>query len=160
MQTARRRCRLACRRCHLHCCSGSTCAAPCHACSIHEIIGRGRQSKVYKARLKQSLEYVVVKACSKDLKARVLQEVRPLCSAWGPIRAYLVGLARIQAICSRLCTGLLCGWRCSFCFTHALVCLTAACSAAMHLRTNGRKHERGARKSACKGGNAAKQCLP
>ncbi|EFN50873.1 hypothetical protein CHLNCDRAFT_141668 [Chlorella variabilis] len=42
---------------------------------IHEIIGRGRQSKVYKARLKQSLEYVVVKACSKDLKPRVLQEV-------------------------------------------------------------------------------------
>ncbi len=44
--------------------------------SIHEIIGRGRQSKVYKARLKQSLEYVVVKACAKDLKPRVLQEVR------------------------------------------------------------------------------------
>lgn len=44
--------------------------------SIHEVIGRGRQSKVYKARLKQSLEYVVVKACSKDLKPRVLQEVR------------------------------------------------------------------------------------
>ena len=43
--------------------------------SIHEIIGRGRQSKVYKARLKQSLEYVVVKACAKDLKPRVLQEV-------------------------------------------------------------------------------------
>ena len=30
---------------------------------------------MYKARLKQSLEYVVVKACSKDLKPRVLQEV-------------------------------------------------------------------------------------
>jgi hypothetical protein len=35
---------------------------------------------VYKARLKQSLEFVVVKACSKDLKPRVLQEVR--CGWW------------------------------------------------------------------------------
>ena len=51
------------------------------AYSIHEIIGRGRQSKVYKARLKQSLEFVVVKACSKDLKPRVLQEVRA--GGWG-----------------------------------------------------------------------------
>ncbi|PRW59606.1 kinase [Chlorella sorokiniana] len=51
---------------------------------IHEIIGRGRQSKVYKARLKQSLEYVVVKACAKDLKPRVLQEVKVLNSMSHP----------------------------------------------------------------------------
>lgn len=50
------------------------CTAPLRCRSIHEIIGRGRQSKVYKARLKQSLEYVAVKACAKDLKPRVLQE--------------------------------------------------------------------------------------
>ena len=65
--------------------------------SIHEIIGRGRQSKVYKARLKQSLEYVVVKACAKDRKPRVLQEVR--CGALQGQRrlAWLLLSACVQA---------------------------------------------------------------
>ncbi|PSC68021.1 serine threonine-kinase ULK4 isoform B [Micractinium conductrix] len=51
---------------------------------IHEIIGRSRASKVYKARLKQSLEYVAVKACAKDAKPRVLQEVKVLNSMTHP----------------------------------------------------------------------------
>ena len=84
--TCRRRRR--CRRLLPDLLLGTAPAQPLPPPSIHAIIGRGRQSKVYKARLKQSLEYVVVKACAKDCKPRVLQEVG---GGWGGWSCRVVG---------------------------------------------------------------------
>ena len=48
---------------------GSTC------CSMYEVIGTGKYSKVFKARKKSTIRYYAIKSVERSQKLRVLQEV-------------------------------------------------------------------------------------
>ena len=45
-------------------------------CSMYEVIGTGKYSKVFKARRKSTIRYYAVKSVDRSQKLRVLQEVR------------------------------------------------------------------------------------
>ena len=48
---------------------------------LYEDIGQGTGSTVYKARKRQTIEFVAVKKVTKDYKDRVLNEVLIFCAA-------------------------------------------------------------------------------
>lgn len=70
------------------CCDPSTFAV----CSVLEVLGKGKHSKVYKARQKKTILYYAIKSVDISLKDRVLQEVclGALALLWPPPAVVIV----------------------------------------------------------------------